>query len=454
MAYSSLYLHKKSRKEIGILLVCVFVVSFIAIVVMGQRPSPFPEEKKQQLDTIEIVNLFSNQAGILWTTKDKESGLVRYGREEKILDHVEYDERDIVGSPSNYINHLVTLKELRPDTDYYFEIQSNNGVFVSNKNKPFHLKTLPLETRTSYTKPVYGKVIEPNGKASANSMVVLRVGELFPFATITKETGEWLIPLRSLTSQVSGKTNVDVADNQRFDISITSEENQTSHISGVYRNISSSNKTVVLGQQYNLLAEAPVLGVATENDNFVSKIKILYPRENAIIPALRPLFKGMGIADTDIMLFINSSPQFSYRTKVDNKGEWRVLPTNDIQPGSYLVTVTAKNEAGSKVTLKRNFMIAKSGEQVLGEATAEPMIIPTVVPSPTGEPSPTQIPPGVPTPSPTPILPTVSAPTPTNIPYVYPSPTMAPPTTGGNYQSFYIASFVLVVLGAGLMLVF
>ena len=71
---------------------------------------------------------------------------------------------------------------------------------------------------------------------------------------------------------------------------------------------------------------------------------VSYPVENAIIPASRPLINGGGIPGNDVFVFINSKPQFAFRTTIDKNGKWRVLPDTPMGAGTYIASVTSKDE--------------------------------------------------------------------------------------------------------------
>ena len=130
-----------------------------------------------------------------------------------------------------------------------------------------------------------------------------------------------------------------------------------------------------------------------------------------------------------------------------------MLPDTPMGAGTYIASVTSKDERGGKITVQRNFTIAKSGEQVLGVATGEPTLVPTVVVTPTLSPTTTLTSTPQVTPSSSPSLSTT--PTPTTVmtyPTVQPSPQT--PRSGGSSFMPIFASFSLIIMGIGLMLVF
>lgn len=459
MAYSNLYLHKKTDYVPFVLAVIISVLLSV-VVATNRKPTGLSRKTNEKPVRYEIVNLSANQAGIFWESDKKETGWIELlgqnGQVEKI-----YDERDLTKGKTQYIYHFALLRNLKENTQYRFQIANQRGGYGSD-NGLLQLKTPKSGTRKYDVKPAYGKIIKPNGKPAEDVLVLLKIEGKIPVMALAKGTGEWLYPLHTLVEKKSGKVAQDLPDSLRVEAEFMMEEQQSSHIVSTLAGINPLATTIVMGRNYNLIAKAgQVLAVSTQEGAQVQKtLSVVYPRENALIPASKPLIKGQGVPGSDVLVFINSKPQFSYRTAVDSKGEWRVLPDNPIGAGSYTVTVTSNDEKGSKVTIRRNFMIAKNGEQVLGEATGSPTTVPTSPPVPTAPlTSPTPGGSTTPTVAPTPTTgslpsPTLAA-TPTFAP-VYPTeaPTAEPPRTGTNLLPFLLMSISFVIVGAGMMLVF
>ena len=316
------------------------------------------------------------------------------------------------------------------------------------------MKTPQFNSQKYSFKPAYGKATLGSGLPARNIFVLLQIEDKRPLLVLTKETGEWLIPLHILVDRMSGKIVSDISDKLKVEIEYLGEGNQSSIVTSTLAGIVPMQQTIVLGKNYSLLAKGEVLS-ATDKEITGSKptFFVSYPVENAIIPASRPLINGGGIPGNDVFVFINSKPQFAFRTTIDKNGKWRVLPDTPMGAGTYIASVTSKDERGGKITVQRNFTIAKSGEQVLGVATGEPTLVPTVVVTPTLSPTTTLTSTPQVTPSSSPSLSTT--PTPTTVmtyPTVQPSPQT--PRSGGSTSIPIFASFSLIIMGVGLMLVF
>lgn len=444
MIYSKLYLQKKTNL-IPLLVIGGVCLVLLTFVIRGQKITHQQPILQETLNKHELVNLTSNQVGIFWESKSLEEGWVQYGENENSLSMVAYDERDVVPSTQNYIYHYAILKNLKENAGYHYQIVSKKGAYLDRQAKPFIVKTPSRNGQKYSIKPAYGKVILANGAKAQNVFVILKVEDKKPLLVLTKATGEWLIPLHILIDKMSGKIVSDVSDSLKIEIEFLGEGMQNSIVTSNLTNITPLQQTIVLGKNYRLMAKGEILSATDKNSVATSKPEffVSYPIENAIVPAAYPLINGGGIVDRDVYVFINSKPQFAFRTTVDKNGEWRVLPKDPIGAGSYTATITSQDARGGKIATQRHFTIAKSGEQVLGVATGEPTLVPTVVITPTASPT------AALTSTPT------STPTPTTVmtyPTVQPSPET--PRSGGSSFMPIFASFSLIIMGIGLMLVF
>lgn len=456
MIYSKLYLQKNSSL-IPLFVVWGMCLLFLVLVIRSQKTSFQTPVIRETLKIREIVNLSSNQTGIFWESRNSEGGWVRFGEKEDELDRVVYDERDLAPATQKYIYHYAVLKNLKANTDYYYQIINDKGAYADNRNKPFFIKTPQYNSQKYSFKPAYGKATLANGLPAQNVFVMLKIEDKRPLLALSKETGEWLIPLHVLVDRMSGKIVSDISDKLKVEIEYLGEGNQSSIVTTTLAGIVPMQQTIVLGKNYSLLAKGEVLSATDKESSSVKPaFFVSYPVENAIIPASRPLINGGGIPGNDVFVFINSKPQFAFRTTIDKNGKWRVLPDTPMGAGTYIASVTSKDERGGKVTVQRNFTIAKSGEQVLGVATGEPTLVPTA----------TIVPTVVPTSSQTTVTPTVTlsiTPSPTLTVSITPTTSMTYPTvqpspqtprSGGSSFMPIFASFSLIIIGVGLMLVF
>jgi hypothetical protein len=158
--------------------------------------------------------------------------------------------------------------------------------------------------------------------------------------------------------------------------------------------------------------EPQVQGAATQQ--VLTDLAFEFPLPNAQIPSGRPLIKGTGVPETRVRIVLDSDPPYRISSLVNAEGEWMAEIPRPLPAGTYTLTLTGVTRAQTQATLYRSFTIAKSGENVLGEATESGELSPT---EPEPEPSPlepaaTDIPTSVPSPTEEIISPPTSTPLP------------------------------------------
>lgn len=425
MSYSDIYLKKNAKIPtlLGILIACFIGLFFLRLFTQTVIPS---KAAKKTVRRVEITNLSSNQVTIYWQTDQKTIGWIIYGENENGLNMLGYDERNITQDKIPYIHHYVTLKNLNENKAYFFKLVNNNK-FEDNNNIPFTFKT-PLSIKDfKSNEPAYGKIILSNGTPLENAVILLNVRNSFPLATLSKITGEWLIPLNTFYDKNTYQL-ISPLPNDKITIEFLSEDQKSQAITN-FSKTSPLPGIVVMGKSYDFTAPDNVLGATTSNTNSESttkEIDIAFPKENALIPGYNPLIKGVALPNAEILISVHSDTVFTSRIKADNKGLWSLNLPSSLSPGDHTITIQTVDKNGNPVTIVRKFIIAKNGEQVLGLATPEGTVTPEV---------PTDT-----------LIPLTSSPT--------AKLTSTPPVSGGNIYVSLAGSLSFIVIGIGLMLVF
>jgi len=426
MVYSQFYLKNQTKVPTVIAVLFVFLIGIFFIRLFTRSAIPSKAEKKI-VRRIEVANISSNQAVVYWQTDQKDVGWVIYGNNPNTLSKLAYDERDLSSNKNAYPHHYVVLKDLSPNQTYFFKLISDNRIIANNGSATFSFKTMKNNTDFRNREPAYGKIIEANGGALENAIVLLRVGNSSPLAVLTKATGEWLIPLNALydkdTYQQMTPGNKDKVIIEVF------SNSKTSQVTTDLSKVSPLPQSVIIGTDFNFTVADNVLSATSSRtaDASEREIDIIYPRENALIPGSTPLIKGVALPNRDVFITVHSDTVFSSRVKADSKGAWVLNLPSSLTSGDHTITIKTTDREGNTVTIERKFIIAKNGEQVLGEATAEPSIT-----SPPDTPTPTT--------------------------QVYFTPTKAltpkPPVSGGNISVPLVGAASFIIVGIGLLLVF
>ncbi len=451
--YSDLYIKKRNP-----FLPFAFIVLTIASVagagyLYTSTFSPTRAIAQKKLDH-QVVNAAQKQMSIYWQTEESETGWVVYGENPDKLSSIAVDERDKGEKREQYTQHLVTMRNLLPNKQYYYKIVAANVTASDENDSAFIMKTPKQIPPSSSAKPVYGKVTDQSGKPVEHALVKVLLENGVPMITFSKSTGEWLVPLQSVYN-LQQSSILQVNNESQLTIEIIANDKKKSKVITVLRKGSPLPKTVVLGSNYDFRKEeSNVLPASTsraeeeqQTPQTFNDVDIVFPRPNAIIPGSQPLIKGKGIAKTRIRVELNSTPAFTLSSLVNERGDWSAFVPKPLPPGTYSMTLLAKNNQNEDVVLTRSFTLTKSGEQVLAEATGPGELSPSPTKQPS--PSPTIEPTGFPSPTTAINSPTVATTSPTIV-TVYVTP--APPVSGGNGILYTVISIGLLVVGGGVML--
>jgi len=433
MSYSDLYFKSKKKQGGLLFIIALFsIIGFIGFVYGSNSLKTSKAEGSKLPESPKIVNLRTTQAGIFWKSDKQEIGWIMYGKDKNNLNRISYDDRDTESIQKPYLYHYVFLIDLVENQKYFFKIYSKIGnnilSYSDGGSNPFSFMTPKNISLKQTVKPAYGRVLQQNNLPVADAFVIFMFNNYYPLLAVTKLSGEFMIPLNNLVEKTTNNIVVPKLD-EKTDIRVLNNQQQTKIIATLAQT-NPFSQSIVLGKDYDFSANVEVLGVSSINqpvesaengNNFAKKISILYPKENSVVVGQKPLIKGTALPNKTVFITINSKPEYNFRSIADIKGEWKVITPLPIESGSYVLTMTTTDEKGKEVVIKRQFIIAKSGEQVLGEATAEPTL-------------------------------TTELPTPTTGQFF--TPTSVPPTPGISNNFLVVVSSSLVIFGLGILLVF
>jgi hypothetical protein len=416
MSYTDIYSRKDVRIPTWLSFVAVLFTVFLISIVFFRSEPPSSKATKKTVQRVEITNLSSSQTAIFWQTEQKEAGWIVYGTSDKSFNQIAIDERDFQNNKTPRLTHYAILKNLTPSTNYYFKLVNNKELITDPEGNPFIFTTLQRTSQVSNLKPSYGKVTDASGAPLENVIVLLSIKNSFSLSTLSKSSGEWLIPLNYLIDKKTDSLKT-ISKDELIKIEFFSDTGHDSTVRTVIPNLSPLSQTIVLGKDYDLTVNNKE-NVLAASDSKVEGIDILFPKEDAIIPGGNPLIRGTGIPQADVTAMVSDEKRdITLKTKVGGDGTWNLTLTNTLSAGRHSLTLRTNDTQGKEKLLTRNFSIAKSGEQVLGEATGAA--------TPTASPSPASI--------------------------VAVSTTPSPPITGGNISFLTFSSLSLITVGMWLL---
>lgn len=431
MIYSDLYTGQKQKIPtiLGVLITIFIVVFFISLTNKTAIPSKANQTK---IKRTEVVNLSPIQANIYWQTQEKEVSWIIFGDNQNKLTNIAFDDRDIKEKKGKYLNHYVTLKNLKPGKQYFYAIISSNKKIIKPDGSYFSFKTPISLSSLTKLNPASGRVLEENLSPLSNAIVMISVNEkTILISTLTKENGEWLIPLNSFFDKNS-LIEKKFIGKEVAKVEVLSEDRKISTIIDNLEGLANNFRTIIIGKNYNFLESNNVLSATTESSNKLDfqTLQIIYPQEGALIPGRKPLIKGTALPLSEILISINSKKTYSSIVKTDKSGNWSYLIPEDLDLGDNIITIKTKDINGKEIVMVRKFkIITNEGFEgkVLGTASGEPTI--------TTQPTPTTY---------------IYKITPTSII----SPTITLPVSGTFKLFPVILGSALVIIGGGIILIF
>lgn len=456
---------KRIPTIIAILILCLCVVG-VTVFIDKSKQSNITSAKEVPIPSdIHFSNISDNSFNVSWLTSSSSFGSAVVINNSQKMTYIDDLDNDNIPRPRT--NHYITVKNLVENTIYTVIISTGSQSCNNIKICPtFTQKTGNKLPRVNVLPPIHGSLVTVANQPVNSAIIYLSVGKSALLSGRTDSAGLWVIPLNNLrTSDLLGR--IEISDNDIVQITAKIDPDQLStgiiDMKSVRNNI--TIPPLVIGNSFNFInlmsknslitdsGNQKILGTQTDNankPNNISKVNLNYDinfplYDDDTTTDSQPRFRGIGIKNTPILITVNSSPQTA-RIVVSNDGNWTWRPPVFLAPGNHTISIQAYDEKGGLITVTRKFIVLKSGERVLGEATNSATLTPSA-PSPTRIPTPTTVF-SSPTliPSPSTILSPTQTPTPTNIIL---TPAKRPPATGNMQTTLALmgGGGVLILLG-------
>lgn len=456
----------------------------LIILIFGVGGAVYLDQSTQQLQSsaastakpldIHFTNISDNSFVVSWITEQPAiaSVVIKDGTSSIIY----IDDLDNDNIPRPRSTHYVTIKNLKENTSYSVKIVSGDLKCSNNDLCPtLTQKTAPKLPILSALPPARGNLITQADLPAQGTIVYLTIGKSYPLSGRVDTSGLWVIPLANLLTQ-DLLSRLEIADNDIIQITAQLSPSETTQalidVKSIRENLTipamqigktynfvnllskkglfaNSTNQRILGTQIQV-NKIPIISTAEISKN---TIDILFPRQDQDVTTdNRPRLRGTGIPGKQLLITINSTPQTG-RVTVTSDGAWEFRPSRPLSPGTHHISIQSYDETGNLVTLSKTFIVLKSGESVLGEATTSATLTPTIYLSVTPFTTPTITPSYV-----SPTLSTTLPPTITLTPTIWITPTngfttampsVKPPPTGITQPTLVIlaTSISLILIG-------
>ena len=362
---------------------------------------------------VRITNVSDTSFTVSYKTETPTLGSLNTGK-DKSLGLVINDDRDSQ-TAKPHVLHYFTVKNLAPNTLYYFSIVSGDTIYTNN-NTPFTVTTRELGDTTSSPNSMSGKIITQEATAPQEAIVyVKKSSDPKSISTLVNNDGTYSLDV----SKIGIKNNSsDSHILQMLVLGDQKESNITIRSSAIH-----PVPIITLAKDYDFIQNVLEPSASTSANfqsfpsfNFTSNStipQIITPKNEEIFKDAKPQFFGTASASALVKITIHSQDIIQDQVKTDPNGRWSYRPIQPLSPGNHTISITTQDQTGITKSIEKTFIVFASGSQFI-EPSASP-IPPTPTSSPTITPTPS-----IPTATPLP-------PTPTSL--LLPSPTIIPPAS-------------------------
>lgn len=422
---------KKIPTLIGLILI-TFGTVITTFLVRGDTIFQIRANPSEDPKNIKITNISEDAFTITYITDDKVVGSVNYGVDPGNLDGISLDDRDQLSQQVNkYNTHSITVRNLDPNTKYFFSITSGTKKYLDTDFKFETTTKGEISSSPSSQIPVSGKVILPNGTTPDDGLVYLKINNAQLTSTLLKEGGTYTIPLNTLRKEnedeyleINDDTiiNIDIFSGGLFSsVSVTPNEISPVPLVTVSGNYNFSDSVDKKNEATAQSEGFPLFGNVSEVKD---DPKILTPTFNETLNESQPTFDGTAQPNETVEIEIHSDENIKTQVIADEDGNWEYIPSKNLSPGEHTITITTKNKDGILKTITRNFIVFADGG--LSQTPT-----PTVKISPSSSPTPTTL---------------TQTPIPSIIDQISPVPTL-PPTGNPSVIIASIVGFIATISG-------
>jgi hypothetical protein len=168
------------------LILGIFIFFYRQNLLHQQRTLYAPKE-------LNVTNLFAEQVTITWWSDTPTTGQVAYGTNVSLND-IQNDNRDLQEIKTHHV-HFVTLRNLKPDTTYKYQIIANGIRFPE---KPLTFKTAIALENSTQNRPLRGSVLNVNLNPIDEALLTIKIDGAADMSTFASTAGNFIFPLKEL----------------------------------------------------------------------------------------------------------------------------------------------------------------------------------------------------------------------------------------------------------------
>lgn len=392
---------------------------------------------------IRISNITPTSFTVSYTTPGSVLGAISYRTTDK-MENTSNDDSDENNTVTPRNIHMITVKNLSPQTQYFFHIVSGDTTFMDN-GKPFTITTAPNITDSpKESGRIQGTIIYPNQESTPKEAIVyIATKDSQTLSAKVDNNSKYNISLLGIRDKTLNSYAVITPDTS---ITMLVLGNNTQSNVTLFASQANPVPPIILSKIYDFTIDTTPIASPSGMIGFpnlqaspsaIKTPQITNPKKDDSLTDLKPLFRGVASPSANVEIEIHSDEQIKKEVVADKNGAWTFRPTEALSPGEHTVTIKTRDQFGILKTITQSFTVYAQGSQVGQSATPSA----TIAPSPTSTPKITN------TPTPFPTSTTIPTITPTPPAKIFPP--IEPP---GNSSFLTLAVWAFGVIITGLML--
>jgi hypothetical protein len=449
---------------------------------------------------LRITNVKDTSFTVSFMTDEKTTGFIKYGKSESELKTQASDDRDqLTGNVTQYSSHYITVRDLDPNTDYFFTVGTASVPKFDNNGAAFTVKTAAKAGNPTAAKTAYGTVNTSSGTPADGAILYLSIEGVSELSALVKSSGSWAIPLSNArTTDLSNYANIEPTQSASIFVQGATLD-QTTSAQAMVTNIqpaealvlnsggssAAPTDTEVVNTELNTVPSSsptsqgsltsftntspspiasPSGSPASASPSATPAVVLASPTsqqadtvdmtvtEQQTVETDKPTITGKAAPNTVITIEVNSETQIVTQVRTDENGNFVLALSSGqtaLEPGEHTVKITYTDPAtGEQKTEVKTFYVADDGPGLGGgPQPSSALLAQATTSSPSPSPFGTQNPFTISSPSPTA---TVSASTSATPRVAIPSTNSAIPKSGSVEITFMLiaAGLFMIVLGA------
>lgn len=389
-----------SLKIPSILAVAVLAVGVAVGTALVQRQQLVQTEASAEKApyNVTVSNIQDDSFTVSWTTDTPALGFLLWG------DGIDpTTPAQSIGGGTKEV-HMVKIKSLEPNTQYYFTINSG-GTIYRDGDIPWKVVTGEKLDIPSTSKVISGIVETEEGQPVPHAVVTVSGEGMTTLSAITSSTGSWVIPLS--LARTPDLTSYKELGDQKLEISVLNS-NLEKATAKIKANATGSLPAIVMGKSHDFTALTVLEDLSSPNSQLdlpdedvqgisSSSLVTLQSVDNGeVVFTSVPEFFGEGPAGEEISITVHSDP-VSGTTTVEEDGVWTWSPLKNLENGLHNITLEWIDAQGIVHTLTRSFIVQAqenepSFESTPSGGTSTPAPTPTATPRTTTTPKSTATP--------------------------------------------------------------